>query len=71
MSLIYRGQAFQYNPSTLRAPLSKTGLIHTLFYRGSAYRCQSALQSTRLPKAINWRFSGAFEGQSQSLTPAH
>jgi Domain of unknown function (DUF4278) len=71
MSLIYRGQAFQYSPSTLVAPINKTGLIHTLFYRGSVYRCQSALQPTRLPKAINWRFSKAVEGQPQSLTPAH
>ncbi|XGV97739.1 MAG: DUF4278 domain-containing protein [Leptolyngbya sp. BL-A-14] len=72
MQLIYRGQAFNYSPATLSAAVVAKGLTRTLLYRGDSYRYQfAALQPTRLPKAINWRFAGVSDGQYQSLRPAH
>jgi len=70
MQLIYRGQAFNYSPSTAPSTPGATGIYRTLFYRGASYRCQLAtMQPTQLPKVINWRF--ASEVPKQYLKPAH
>lgn len=72
MQLIYRGQAFNYSPETVSLAVAANGLVRTLLYRGNTYHYQlAAFQRTRLPKAINWRFASASEGQYQTLKPAH
>lgn len=72
MQLIYRGQAFNYSPATISSAVVAKSLTRTLLYRGNTYHYQfAASQPIRLPKAINWRFVNASEGQYQSLRPAH
>jgi len=71
MQLTYRGQAYNYTPATL-LPVATTGVTRTLFYRGCAYQCSCpALQPSRLPGAINWRFAGRTVFQTKRLSPAH
>lgn len=75
VKMIYRGQAYEYTPNPVIPSSHQSCAINStvkdgavkLVYWGQAYEYMlPPIQPYRTPRAINWRFQMAMEGEGES-----